>query len=120
MAVPLRRVVTTWQTYVAVAFGVLGLVLMQWALHTGPLLAAQPGFTLMDPLVSILWGVLVFNEMTRSGPWLILASCGGIAIGVGVAMLARSPLLAALSANPGAVAPDGSRQELPVPEPEVR
>jgi drug/metabolite transporter (DMT)-like permease len=110
-------VVTTWQTYVAVGFGVLGLVLMQWALHTGPLLAAQPGFTLMDPLVSILWGVLVFNEMTRSGPWLILATCGGVAIGVGVAMLARSPLLEALNANPNAVAPDGSRQELPAAQP---
>ena len=54
---------TTWQTYVAVGFGMLGVLVVQWALHTGPLLAAQPGFTLMDPLVSILWGVLVFNEV---------------------------------------------------------
>lgn len=84
--------VTTWQTYVAISFGLLGVVVMQWALHSGPLLAAQPGFTLMDPLVSILWGVLVYNEMTRTGAWLVLASAGGIAVGAGVAMLARSPL----------------------------
>jgi hypothetical protein len=83
---------TTWQTYVAITFGVLGLLIMQWALHTGPLLAAQPGFTLMDPLVSILWGVLVYNEATRTGGWLVLASAGGIAVGLGVALLARSPL----------------------------
>ena len=100
-------VVTTWQTYIAVGFGVLGVVIMQWALHTGPLLAAQPGFTLMDPLVSILWGVLVYNEMTRTGSWLVLATVGGAAIGAGVAMLARSPLLAALNADPSGVPPRG-------------
>jgi hypothetical protein len=84
--------VSTWQTYVAIGFGLLGVLVMQWALHSGPLLAAQPGFTLMDPLVSILWGVLVFNEATRTGPWLVLATAGGIAVGAGVALLARSPL----------------------------
>jgi hypothetical protein len=88
-------VVSTWQTYAAVGFGVLGLVLMQWALHVGPLLAAQPGFTLMDPLVSIFWGVLVYHELTRTGLWLIPAAGGAVAIGVGVALLARSPLLSA-------------------------
>lgn len=90
-------VVTTWQTYAAVGFGVLGLVLMQWALHIGPLLAAQPGFTLMDPLVSIVWGMLVYHELTRSGPWLIASTAGVVAISVGVALLARSPLLVALN-----------------------
>jgi drug/metabolite transporter (DMT)-like permease len=91
----LAGVVTSWQTYVAVAFGISGLVIVQWALHTGPLLAAQPGFTLMDPLVSILWGVLVFNETTRTGPILVLAALGAIAVGVGVMIVARSPLFEA-------------------------
>ncbi len=90
-------VLTTWQTYVAVGFGVLGIVIMQWALHTGPLLAAQPGFTLMDPLVSILWGVLVFQETTRTGWWLVPASIGGLAVGRGVVQLAHSPLLEQLN-----------------------
>lgn len=88
-------VLTSWQTYVAVAFGILGLVFVQWALHTGPLLAAQPGFTLMDPLVSILWGVLVFGETTRTGLALVPAALGGIAVGVGVMIVARSPLFEA-------------------------
>jgi drug/metabolite transporter (DMT)-like permease len=87
--------VTTWQTYAAVTTGIAGVLLMQWALHTGPLLAAQPGFTLMDPLVSILWGVLVYNEVTRQdGGWLVLACAGGVAIAAGVFSLARSPLFA--------------------------
>jgi EamA domain-containing membrane protein RarD len=87
-------VLTTWQTYTAVGFGIFGLVIMQWALHTGPLLAAQPGFTLMDPLVSILWGTLVFNEVTRTGGWLVPATLGAVAVGVGIVVLARSPLMA--------------------------
>jgi drug/metabolite transporter (DMT)-like permease len=90
-------VVTTWQTYTAMVFGLLGVMVMQWALHTGPLLAAQPGFTLMDPIVSILWGVLVFDEVTRTDAWLALATAGTLALGLGVVMLARSPLLAAVN-----------------------
>jgi drug/metabolite transporter (DMT)-like permease len=90
-------VITTWQTYAAVCFGILGIVLMQWALHVGPLLAAQPGFTLMDPLVSIFWGVLVYNEVTRTGLWLIPAAISAGCIGLGVALLARSPLLVAFN-----------------------
>ena len=85
-------VFVTWQTYAGVGFGIFGLILVQWALHTGPLVAAQPGFTIMDPIVSILWGVLVFNEVTRTGWWLVLAVVGAVGLGVGVVILAHSPL----------------------------
>jgi drug/metabolite transporter (DMT)-like permease len=88
---------TAWQAYAAVGLGITGVVVVQWALHTGPLLAAQPGFTLMDPLVSILWGVLVYDEATRQGAWLVPATAGAIAIGIGVVLLARSPLLSAVN-----------------------
>jgi hypothetical protein len=84
---------TAWQTYMAVGFGVTGLVLVlvQAALHAGPLLAAQLGFTLMDP--SILCGVLIYEEVTRTGGWLALATLGALAIGAAVFRLARSALL---------------------------
>lgn len=88
---------STWQTYAAAGVGITGVVIMQWALHTGPLLAAQPGFTLMDPAVSVLWGVLIYNEVTRTGAWLILAVIGAAAIVAGVLMLSRSPLLSAMN-----------------------
>jgi drug/metabolite transporter (DMT)-like permease len=101
-------VLTTWQTYAAFGVGITGVVVMQWALHTGPLLAAQPGFTLMDPLVSILWGVLVYGELTRSGLWLLPAILGAAAIGTGVVLLARSPLLPALTQHSIEVAGDTS------------
>jgi drug/metabolite transporter (DMT)-like permease len=99
-------VVTTWQTYAAIGFGLLGVFVMQWALHTGPLLASQPGFTLMDPVVSVLWGVLVYNEVTRTGGWLVLATTGMLVLGVGAVVLSRSPLLAAVNDENG---------ELPTP-----
>jgi hypothetical protein len=44
--------------------------------------------------VSILWGVLVYDEATRTGGWIVLAAVGGIAITAGVASLARSPVFA--------------------------
>jgi drug/metabolite transporter (DMT)-like permease len=90
-------VVTTWQTYAAIGTGIFGVVVMQWALHLGPLLAAQPGFTLMDPLVSIFWGVLVYNEVIRRGIWLLPAAIAAVGIGLGVVLLARSPLLVAIN-----------------------
>ncbi len=85
--------VSTWQTYAAISFGVLGVVLVQAALHAGRLVAAQPGITLMDPLVSTLWGVLVFNEQTRTGIYLVVAALGAFAMLASVLVLARSPLL---------------------------
>ena len=42
---------------------------------------------------SILWGVLVFNEVTQTGGWLVLATLGAAGVGYGVLRLARSPLL---------------------------
>lgn len=106
--------VTTWQTYAAILTGLGGVLIMQWALHTGPLLAAQPGFTLMDPLVSILWGVLVYHETVRGGWWLALALVGGAGIAAGVLTLARSPLIAEVGGDdprPDGVA-DGRASEL--------
>ena len=90
-------ILITWQTYAAASVGIAGVVLMQWALHTGPLLAAQPGFTLFDPLVSTLWGVLIYHEAVRSGWWLLPALLAAVTIASGVLMLARSPLLSALA-----------------------
>jgi drug/metabolite transporter (DMT)-like permease len=107
-------VVTTWQTYGAIGMGILGIVLMQWALNSGTLLAAQPGFTLMDPLVSIFWGVLVYHEVTRGGLWLIPAIGCAIGLGVGVVLLARSPLLTTL--NEHDIRDETSARDEPVPQ----
>lgn len=107
--------VSTWQTYAAIGFGLLGVVVMQAALHTGPLIAAQPGFTLMDPIVSVLWGVLVYDEQTRTGGWLALATGGTVLLGIGVLRLAHSPLLAAVTEDDGTPGDALDRHEDEVP-----
>lgn len=84
---------TSWQIYGMVAAGILGMFLVQSALNAGRLLAAQPGLTLSDPVVSILWGVLAFHEQLRGGPWILLAVISALALASAVVMLARSPLL---------------------------
>lgn len=90
-------ILVTWQTYTAVGFGILGVITVQSALHIGPLIAAQPGFTLMDPLVAVLWGILVFDETVRGGWFAVLAALGFAAIVVAVIQLSRSPLLETLN-----------------------
>jgi len=60
-------VLASWQLYAMVAAGVGGMFLVQSALNAGQLIAAQPGLTLSDPIVSILWGVLAFHEKVRGG-----------------------------------------------------
>jgi drug/metabolite transporter (DMT)-like permease len=85
---------TDWPVYAMVAAGALGMFLTQSALNAGQLIAAQPGLTLSDPIVSVLWGVLAFHEQVRQG-WYILGevACAGVMV-AGVIMLARSPAIA--------------------------
>jgi drug/metabolite transporter (DMT)-like permease len=103
----LGHLFTDWPIYAMVAAGVLGMFLTQAALNAGQLIAAQPGLTLSDPLISVLWGVLAFHEQVRQG-WFILGEvlCAGVIV-AGVVMLARSPLLA----DDGAAKPERSQEE---------
>ena len=90
----LGELFTSWPLYAMIAAGTFGLFLVQSALNAGPLIAAQPGLTLSDPIVSILWGVFAFHEQVRGGPFLMLAVASGLVMTGAVVMLARSPLLA--------------------------
>lgn len=85
---------TSWQLYAMIAAGVGAMFLVQSAMNAGRLVAAQPGLTLTDPIVSVLWGVLVFHEKVRTGWYLAPAALGGLVIAGAVLLLARSPLLA--------------------------
>jgi drug/metabolite transporter (DMT)-like permease len=90
---------TSWQLYGMVAAGALGLFLVQSAMNAGRLLAAQPGLTLSDPVVSILWGVLAFHEKVSGGIHIVLAAISGLIVAGAVIALARSPLLASEAAR---------------------
>ncbi len=85
---------TGWQIYAMVATGVFGIFLVQSALNAGRLIAAQPGLTLSDPIVSILWGVLAFHEKVSTDPLnLLLAALSTVLMAAAVVALARSPVL---------------------------
>jgi drug/metabolite transporter (DMT)-like permease len=84
---------TGWELYGMIVSGVLAMFLLQSALHAGSLIAAQPGLTLSDPLVSILWGVFAFGEHVRGGWYMMLASLAGIVMILSALVMARSPLL---------------------------
>lgn len=90
----LGALLSSWQLYAMVVAGAAGVFLTQSALNAGRLTASQPGISLMDPIISVLWGILVFREEVRGG-WLILPQVISLlVIAAAAALLARSPLLA--------------------------
>jgi hypothetical protein len=84
---------TTWQTYGVAVLGPSSFFLLQNALEGGNLVASQPGFTLTNPLVSVVWGLAVFGEQGRGGAFLVGTATGAVLIAAGSILLARSPLL---------------------------
>ncbi len=93
------ELLTSWPLYAIIAAGGTGMFLVQSAMNAGRLLAAQPGLTLSDPVVSILWGVLAFHEKVRGGPYFVLATLSGLVMAAAVVYLARSPLLSGPAAG---------------------
>ncbi len=81
---------TSWQLYATAAAGVGALFLLQNGLQAGMLVAVQPPLTLGDALISSCYGVTLFNETVRTGPWLILEIAAVLAIAVGCIQLSRS------------------------------
>ena len=86
-------VFTAWQTYAVLIVGPAGFFLLQLALRAGRLVASQPGMTLADPLVAIIWGIVVFGEEPRGGGWIVADLVGAALIAAFTVVLARSPLL---------------------------
>ena len=86
------EVVTSWQLYLMVATGIVSFFLVQNALQAGSLVAAQPPISSLDPIASVVYGVLLFGEHLRGGPWLAPALLGALIIVGGSAALSRSPL----------------------------
>lgn len=87
-------VFSSWQLYAMIVAGAGAMFLLQSAMHAGRLLASQPGLTMSDPVIAILWGVFVFGEAVRGGVYTILSVAGAVVVAVAVTLLTRSPLLA--------------------------
>lgn len=82
--------VTHWQPYVLVLFGAAGMLLSQSAFHAGVLDFSLPTMTVVDPVVSIAIGALVFHEAIAARPAPVLAEVVSlVAMSAGVWLLAR-------------------------------
>lgn len=100
-------VLSAWETYAMVAAGIGGMFLLQNALQAGKIVAAQPGITLLDPFVAIMWGIFAFGEQPAPGAvHLGLAVGGGVVMVAGALLLSRSPVLEHGRESP--VEPSGS------------
>ena len=86
-------VFTTWQFYACATAGVVAAFLLENAYQAGPLAASQPGITLIDPMVSTVWGIVVFGETVSHGVLLGLTVLPAAAVAAGVFLLSRSKIL---------------------------
>jgi len=83
-----------WQTYGVVVFGLLGLFLTQNAFHAGPLAASQSTLVLVDPLVSICLGIVLYGDSLRTSGWYgPLEALSLLVMFMGAVFLSNSPLI---------------------------
>src|SRR5579859_2123707 len=85
---------TGWHIYAVAVAGVGSLFLLQNALQAGSLVASQPMLTVGDALISIAFGVTLFNEELAGGWWLLPQVVALAAITLGCIQIAKSPLAA--------------------------
>ena len=89
------HVFTHWEPYAIGVAGLIGFFLLQNALHAGPIAASRASMLMLNPVVSVIIGVFVFEEHLRSGPGFIALEVLFLLIMLGGAyVLTQSPLVA--------------------------
>ncbi len=81
----------SWPLYALLVIGPAGLLINQVAFQAGPLAASLPAITAVDPVASIVLGLLLFDERLHGRP--LAATVEGIALAVlavAVVRLART------------------------------
>ena len=87
----IAAVFTDWPVYALAAGGAAGVILVQAALHVGPLSVSQPLLVIVDPSVSVVLSIWLFQERYTRGPAAIAGSVLGFAVMcVGVVALTRT------------------------------
>ncbi|MFF8382379.1 DMT family transporter [Streptomyces kanasensis] len=82
-----------WQLYVAVAVGLTSFLLLQVTFRAGTLVASQPALTMGDALLSVVLGVVLFEERVTVGVRGVFEAVAVIVLVVACVELARSPLV---------------------------
>jgi drug/metabolite transporter (DMT)-like permease len=106
LGMSLGHMLGSWQVYVLVGVGVLGMILTQSAFQAGPLKASLPALTVADPVVSALIGITVLHEHVDQDPFRVVVELLGAALMIG-GVIALAPQIAQ---------EDGSGDEAPAEE----
>jgi drug/metabolite transporter (DMT)-like permease len=89
-------VFTNWSPYVLIGVGIIAMILESNAVSVGSLAASQPGFTITDPLVATLLGIVIFAERIRLDALDLSGElAASVLLIVGVVVLSHSPIVAA-------------------------
>lgn len=89
-----------WQTYGLIVFGLAGLFLTQNAFHAGPLAASQSTLVLVDPLFSIILGIILYGDSLRTyGAWGPLEAVSLAVMFAGAVSLSHSPLVTGIKSE---------------------
>jgi drug/metabolite transporter (DMT)-like permease len=82
---------THWPVYAVALSGIVDVVLVQAALHVGPLTVSQPLMVVVTPMASIALSVWLFEEhFTRDVAEIVAAALSFAGIVVGVVLLTRT------------------------------
>ncbi|MGP3925840.1 DMT family transporter [Streptomyces sp. 8N616] len=84
---------TAWQTYAVAVVGLASFFLLQVTLHAGTLVASQPALTLGDALLSVILGVVLFDEHITLGLRILPEAVALAVLVLGSVQLARSPVV---------------------------
>lgn len=86
---------TTWQLYALCAVGLASFLVMQSAFQVGPFTASQSSLILLNPLVSLVIGHVLFAEDLRGGALRVVGEILSVTVLiVGAVGLSASPLIA--------------------------
>jgi drug/metabolite transporter (DMT)-like permease len=89
-ATSLGAALQSWPVYVLAGLGLTGFLLNQRAYSSAPLASSLPVLNVVNPVVAVLFGVLVFHERPSSDPSKILMELIGLLLVLaGVSSLAR-------------------------------
>jgi drug/metabolite transporter (DMT)-like permease len=109
----LSAVLGGWQLYVLILLGISALVVSQSAYQAGPLALSMPAVAMLEPLVAVVAGEIVFKEEAHLAGAALAVEAGAALVAVlGIATLATSPtVLSIYQQTPSPTQPTTSRAD---------
>ena len=92
-----------WQIYALIITGVLSIVMLQNAYGAGPLAVSQPAMEIIEPLVSVMMGVVLFGDSVNTSSSALVVECAAaLMAGGGIWLMGSSERLYVFKDKSGA------------------